>query len=393
VRGKDIFRKKYISVFLLVAIASGVVFFLLDDDTSASIPSCDDRLSAIFEMLIPPPPGPKLCVLRELTNRNSKGVTWSGDGSKLATLGGYGTVLSIWSADGTRIQQTSRPQGYHPNSGLGFVNGDTQLVTPPVSIRADTIAFAVVDVASGKVVREVPGLYPDRGNIDNKIVNLALTPDRSVMAVEFGMAGQSPIALYSTRTWERLRILHEDVMKQAVRTLLTPENPIFSPDGRLLALGTIDGAVYIYDWKQGNILRKIDGFATGSHPVFSPDGAYIAVATESNNPTVQREGGGLVSFPREQAVRVYRLSDGEMVAAYPTALPPINDVAWSPDGRFLALIIGSRSGKLRLWEPFAPDHPPQVFNTRPATTSLAFSPDGQTLAIDNTIGVTLLSIR
>ncbi len=148
-----------------------------------------------------------------------------------------------------------------------------------------------------------------------------------------------------------------------------------SPDGTLLATASQDGTIRLWPLTprtQTPVAILTDHQAEVFSVAFSPDGRYLA------------------SAGWDGAVRLWDLSAGE-----PTALAVLrhNDwafgVAFSPDGHWLA--TSSADGRIRLWDlsvyvnpvqQVAPTTPTAVTLADIGTTarSLAFSPDGQTVA-------------
>ncbi|AXI78173.1 caspase, EACC1-associated type [Peterkaempfera bronchialis] len=142
-----------------------------------------------------------------------------------------------------------------------------------------------------------------------------------------------------------------------------------SADGSMLAL-TTGSEVALWDADGGPKGRRIA--LPGAHAVaLSPDGRLLA-ATAST--------GG----PAKAVVRLWNVSDPDRPHAIP--LPPgtptgIASIAFNPDGRSLAL--GTATGTIRVWDV---GDPSRVRQTRELTgrtapvDSLAFSPDGRLLA-------------
>ena len=136
------------------------------------------------------------------------GVTWSSDGTKLAAYSEFGDLITIWSADGKILQQIHPHVAPHgATAPLAFVANNTEIVAPfgpnCGSCYSQNLAFSVFDVASGKIVRQIPGPHPDKGYPYNSATILTASPDESLLAVVAGHQHPSPITLYSTQTWKR----------------------------------------------------------------------------------------------------------------------------------------------------------------------------------------------
>lgn len=102
----------------------------------------------------------------------------------------------------------------------------------------------------------------------------------------------------------------------------------FSPDGRRLAAGSLNGTVAAWDLTSGELLMSIEGH----------EGAVLGMSFSPESPL-------LASVGEDSAVRVYEVSTGQQLNELATH--GLTSVAFSPDGRFLA--TGGFDGAVRLW--------------------------------------------
>jgi WD40 repeat protein len=133
------------------------------------------------------------------------------------------------------------------------------------------------------------------------------------------------------------------------------DNAVFSPDGRILAIGTRDRTVQLWDTAIGQ-LRHVLTNNNGYSPAFSPDGRQLAVG-----------GGSMVLFYDTETGQLLRTLAGYNFTG---------GIAFTSDGNSLIVVGGYEaqtwdihSGQLRQTQ--ASDIPIQ---------SIAFSPDGKLMA-------------
>jgi WD40 repeat protein len=120
----------------------------------------------------------------------------------------------------------------------------------------------------------------------------------------------------------------------------------YSPDGKLLATGADDSTIRFWRSSDGSALRAIDNGLHVDHVAFSPDGRWLASGGHARGMIGtlwhQLTGGGSDG----PAARVWRTSDGALVAVLPHPDDVIY-VAFSHDGRWL--VTSGEDSRFRLW--------------------------------------------
>jgi hypothetical protein len=150
------------------------------------------------------------------------------------------------------------------------------------------------------------------------------------------------------------------------------KNLAFSPNGRLLAADDTSGGFYLWSTATGRpVGTEISGPSASSAMAFSPDGKTIAVAGAN-------------------AISLWDVGIGSIVASIPVhGGGLIGPMTYSPDGRLLAAAVPN--GQVGLWD--ATTH--ALLGTLQDTgsqgvTALAISSDSQTLAVGDANGKTYL---
>ena len=133
----------------------------------------------------------------------------------------------------------------------------------------------------------------------------------------------------------------------------------FSPNGKLLASGSLDGVVRLWDVAAGSVKRMLKGWDAVESVAFSPDGKRLALASNDGTVELWDSKGAAV-----QRLRGHRY--------------PVRAVAFSPDGKLLA--SGSSDRTIRLWDAAAGSALQTLKGRMGKVWSVAFSPDGKLLA-------------
>lgn len=234
------------------------------------------------------------------------------------------------------------------------------------------------------------------------IVSVAFSPDGTQLA----SAGKERAArLWDVKTGQLLHTLDGHT--------LALSSVAFSPDGRWVATGGYDQIVNLWEAATGQLAQTLRGHTKSVTAVaFSPDGNHLASAGQdmkarvwnvaSGQEIMSLEGhtGGLTSIAyspdgkwlatsgSERVVKVWDAATGKIERTLNGFTDNIAGVAFSPDSQQLAIVTEGRMAQLRklgTWEVLRQFEPLDQFTF----SSLAFAPDGSTLALGNSLDVSL----
>ena len=144
---------------------------------------------------------------------------------------------------------------------------------------------------------------------------------------------------------------------------------VFSHDGKTLVSGSWDGTIRLWNPRNGKHKRTLTGHVGGvASVVFSPDGQTLASGGE------------------DQTIRLWDTKTWKLKRTLTGHTHTVDIIAFSPDGQSIA--SGSRDTTIRLWNPNNGKHIKTLTGHTGDVLRMVFSPDGETLAsgsLDKTV--------
>jgi WD40 repeat protein len=294
----------------------------------------------------------------------------------------------VWLVVGAVVAFTTVPTAgaWLVAEGPGGEPSDTVSVPPPeplltltghedtvnsVAFSPDGTALATSDTAFSVRVwdtgtwEESATLIDEDSPVSVGTPSVAFDPDGTLLAT-----GHESVRLWGVGTWEEVATILEDDWITSVA---------FSSDGTTLATSDPVGNVRFWNTSTGSETAAVEGppdYVTSM--AFSPDGTTLASATAVDQAGVFEDSDG-------GAVRLWDSRNGAEIAVLTSHDSSFESVAFSPDGGLLAAC----DGDVRLWDTGTREEV-TTLTAAEATASLAFSPDGSTIATGHEDGTVRL---
>lgn len=196
------------------------------------------------------------------------------------------------------------------------------------------------------------------------VYDVAFSPDGSMLAS--GSADNSIRIWNPHATTESEKLIAILPYKESVYTVA------FSPDNRLLAGGSGDGTIQVWDAGTGDRIYEFKGHTDSVWAVdFSPDRTNLASASLDGSVqlwSLVAAGGKLHTLTRHKA--------------------PVYTVKFSPDGNSFA--TGSADKLIQLWETRTAERNLTLTGHKDLVSDIDFSPDGSTLVSGSPDGTIML---
>ncbi len=201
--------------------------------------------------------------------------------------------------------------------------------------------------------------------------NIAFSPDGNRLAVATSIG----IWIYDVRPGKEKEL---DLLIGHTRSVTTIA---FSPDGKLLASGGRDETIRLWDTVTGEQKKQLIGHKWAiSSLAFSPDGKTLTSAIGLHAEKIPAEIGVAID------IKLWNIDTGEATATFRGHTKDITSLAFSPDGKTLA--SSGKDSKVFLWNVATGKNTVLLTEHEREVIFVGFSPDGKTFATgswDNTV--------
>ena len=302
-----------------------------------------------------------------------KGIAYSPDGRRLVSGSSSGTIRLWDSTTGDDV--------------VGFI-GQVPLGVYSIAFSPDGKTIATGGYEEVQLRDAVTG---------ERKATFKTIADRVISIIAFSPNGKTlacPGDSGTIRFWDVATVTHKATLTGHAGWV---SSVAFSPDGKTLASSGADSAIHFWDVATATHKATLTGHTSSVRSVaFSPDGRWLAslgwnevrlwdAETGTLSKTLEDTGTGRIAFSPDSntlatgagEIRLWDVVTGKHKTTFVGHMERITSVAFSPNGSTLA---GSESKVIHLWDGVSGAPKTGLIGHTDTVTSVAFSPDGGTVA-------------
>lgn len=296
---------------------------------------------------------------------NKDGISFSSNGKKL-TIEAENKTIEFWDGKKEKIEKQDKPYGEIDIIIAYSPDGKT-------SATADDEYNIRINDTQKQRLSKFHIKFP-KFEYGQKIY---LSPDAKTLATVFN---DSPIHLWDVNTGNLKKTLTGHIVKKShipINTRYLPpmqvDSVAFSPDGRTLANGSLNGTIRLWDTSSGKLKRTLkDQFGFIKSLTFSPDGKLLASGSDDGSILVwdtktgkhepllaervhsiscvsfSRDGSMLVGGSPNGDIHLFDVVIGKPKKTFTGHIEEISHLMFSPDGSKIASVCWD--GSVRLWD-------------------------------------------
>ena len=260
-------------------------------------------------------------------------------------------VLFPLNATAQNYSQWSLPEGATARLGKGSISGITFSPDSTQFAVANSVGIWIYNVHTGQELNLLVGHTAP-------VSSVCYSPDGKTL-VSGSLDGT--VGVWDVKTGDSLQTL--------VGSLLLPRghtkgvlSVCYSPDGKMIAGGTMENTVYLWDVKTGDSLRTLIGPGMVESVCYSPDGKTLA-------------GGDW-----DGTIQLWDVATGRSLRTFTLTghTSEVHSVCYSPDGKTIA--SGFSDDTVQLWDATTGQRLRTFTGYSGNVNSLCYSPDGKTIA-------------
>lgn len=295
-----------------------------------------------------------------------KAVSFSPDGTTIASGGADGTVVLWHAATGNKIHvidahsKDVEAVSFSPDGKMLATAGkDNAIVLWDTATGKE---IATLEVQPRKGLAGSIGRWKSLAGHSQWVVTVAFSPDGRSLAS--GSSGKAVI-LWDVKAAEQMKIIegHSGLVRSVA----------WSPDGRALASGSEDNTIVLWDTSTGNDIRTLEGHSYAVNSVcFSPDGKVLASGSDDNSVNLwdvktgaktqdlkghadsvrsvvfSVDGKTLASAGSDKTVILWDVSTGSLIKKLEGQAGPVQAVSFGREGKLLASGGGDKA--VTIWD-------------------------------------------